>query len=39
MNFARTEKEEDRIKHVDACDANTGPIFLSYKDNGSMKKI
>ena len=26
------EKERDRIKHVDHCDANTGPIFLTYKN-------
>lgn len=28
--FTRAEKEEDRIRHVDACNANTGPIFLTY---------
>ena len=27
--FTRAEKEEDRVRHVDACDANTGPIFLT----------
>ena len=27
----RADKEQDRINHVDACDANTGPIFLTYK--------
>jgi len=27
----RADKEADRIKHVDYCDANTGPIFLTYK--------
>ncbi|MFD3449802.1 DUF1015 domain-containing protein [Microbacteriaceae bacterium 4G12] len=27
----REEKEVDRIRHVDACDANTGPIFLTYR--------
>jgi len=26
------EKETDRIRHVTACNANTGPIFLLYKD-------
>ncbi|MDR2526115.1 MAG: DUF1015 family protein [Oscillospiraceae bacterium] len=26
------EKETDRIRHVTACDANTGPIFLTYRD-------
>ena len=25
----REEKELDRIRHVDVCDANTGPIFLA----------
>jgi len=25
-------KEEDRIRHVTACNANTGPIFLAYRD-------
>ena len=27
----RADKEEDRIKHVDTLNANTGPIFLAYK--------
>ncbi|MCD8073757.1 MAG: DUF1015 family protein [Lachnospiraceae bacterium] len=26
----RAEKEEDRVRHVDACSAQTGPIFLTY---------
>ena len=26
----RADKEADRIRHVKACDANTGPIFLCY---------
>ncbi|MDR0532143.1 MAG: DUF1015 family protein [Oscillospiraceae bacterium] len=26
------EKETDRIRHVTACNANTGPIFLMYRD-------
>jgi len=29
----REDKEIDRINHVDACDANTGPIFLAYRAN------
>lgn len=24
------KKEQDRIRHVDICDANTGPIYLTY---------
>ena len=31
--FTRADKEQDRINHVDYCNANTGPIFLTYKDS------
>ena len=27
----RAEKEQDRIRHVDTCNAQTGPIFLAYR--------
>ena len=27
--LTREDKEQDRIHHVDVCDANTGPIFLA----------
>ena len=30
--LTREEKERDRIRHVDALNANTGPIFLTYRD-------
>lgn len=36
--FTRPEKEIDRINHVLACDANTSPIFLSYRQPASLKK-
>ena len=29
----RAEKEQDRIRHVDTCNAQTGPIFLAYRRN------
>ena len=29
----RADKEQDRINHVDACGAQTGPIFLAYRAN------
>ncbi len=35
----RREKEEDRVRHVDICDAQTGPIFLAYRNQESLKKI
>ena len=35
----RAEKEEDRIRHVDACEAQTGPIFLAYRANPVLRGI
>lgn len=35
----RAEKEEDRIRHVDACEAQTGPIFLAYRANPVLRRI
>lgn len=35
----RADKEKDRIKHVDYCDANTGPIFLTYKHDEEIEKL
>ncbi len=37
--FTRADKEEDRIRHVDTCNANTGPIFLAYRRNGEIDGI
>lgn len=35
----RAEKEQDRIRHVDVCDMQTGPIFLAYRSDQELKKI
>ncbi|MGI6006335.1 MAG: DUF1015 domain-containing protein [Ruminococcus sp.] len=35
----REEKEIDRIRHVDACDAQTGPIFLTYHRDETLRGI
>lgn len=35
----RAEKEKDRIRHVDACQAQTGPIFLAYRNNTAIKAV
>lgn len=35
----RAEKEQDRIRHIDTCDAQTGPIFLAYRDNQVISDI
>lgn len=37
--FTRADKEIDRINHVDYCNANTGPIFLTYRKNIEISKI
>lgn len=35
----RADKEQDRINHVDYCDAHTGPIFLTYRNNKEISEI
>lgn len=35
----RSDKEQDRICHVKACSAQTGPIFLAYKANPAIQEI
>ena len=37
--FTRADKEQDRINHVDYCNANTGPIFLTYKNQKTIDQI
>lgn len=37
--FTRADKELDRINHVDNCNANTGPIFLTYKENDVASEV
>lgn len=35
----RAEKEADRIKHVDVCSAQTGPIFLAYRSQNAINSV
>ncbi|MCC8151601.1 MAG: DUF1015 family protein [Lachnospiraceae bacterium] len=35
----RAEKEQDRICHVDTCDAQTGPIFLAYRADVRINEV
>lgn len=37
--FTRADKELDRINHVDYTNANTGPIFLTYRKNGTVSDL
>ncbi|ENQ3106180.1 DUF1015 domain-containing protein [Bacillus cereus] len=35
----RAEKEIDRIRHVDVCNAHTGPIFVTYRGKSEIENI
>lgn len=35
----RRDKEEDRTNHIDVCNAQTGPIFLTYRANELINTI
>ncbi len=35
----REDKEQDRIRHVDTCNAQTGPIFLAYRANSVISEV
>ena len=35
----RTDKEEDRIRHVDALNTQTGPIFLAYRNRSDLQAL
>lgn len=35
----REEKELDRIRHVDVCGAQTGPIFLAYRSREEIRSL
>lgn len=37
--LTRKDKEEDRIRHVDTVNAQTGPVFISYRERQNMNKI
>lgn len=37
--LTRPEKEQDRIRHIKACGAQTGPIFLVYPDNQTLADL
>ena len=37
--LTRADKEADRIRHVDTCNANTGPSFLTYRAREEILSI
>jgi uncharacterized protein (DUF1015 family) len=37
--LTRKDKEEDRINHVSTVNAQTGPVFISYRERPNLNKI
>jgi uncharacterized protein (DUF1015 family) len=37
--YTREEKEQDRIRHFDICNANTEPVFLTYRANEQLGQL
>ncbi|NMB20282.1 MAG: DUF1015 domain-containing protein [Firmicutes bacterium] len=37
--FTRPDKEQDRIDHIKALHAQTGPIFQTYRDNAQVVRV
>ncbi len=37
--FTRPDKEDDRVRHVDALNAHTGPVFLTYRHSDKVDSI
>lgn len=37
--YTRVEKELDRIRHFDICNANTEPVFLTYRDDKRIRVL
>jgi uncharacterized protein (DUF1015 family) len=37
--FTRVEKEIDRINHFDACNADTEPVFLTYRSDKRLRTL
>lgn len=37
--FTRPDKEDDRVKQVDALNAQTGPVFLTYRHDAVVDKV
>ncbi len=37
--LTREEKENDRLRHIRTLNAQTGPVFLAYRDNAEMEEV
>lgn len=37
--FTRPDKEDDRTRHVEAVDANSGPVFLAFRADDELRRL
>jgi uncharacterized protein (DUF1015 family) len=37
--FTRPDKEDDRVRHIEALNAQTGPVFLTYRHNDEVDAL
>jgi uncharacterized protein (DUF1015 family) len=37
--LTRPDKEDDRVRHIEALNAQTGPVFLTYRANAELDKF
>jgi uncharacterized protein (DUF1015 family) len=37
--LTRPDKEDDRVRHIEALDAQTGPVFLTYRRQASLDAV
>lgn len=37
--FTRPDKEDDRVRQIDALNAQTGPVFLTYKHHATIEEL
>jgi uncharacterized protein (DUF1015 family) len=37
--FTRPDKEDDRVRHMEALDSQTGPVFLVYRSNSTIDNL
>ncbi len=37
--FTRPDKENDRVRHIESLNAQTGPVFLTYRSNADLNRI
>lgn len=37
--LTRPEKEDDRVRHIDSLNAQTGPVFLTYKHHATIDEL